>query len=86
MTEKLEYPECIGGPPVTFVSIKNHGGVSADATALHKRFEASSVYIVTSDSVVEIGVPIDLDRAWNVSGFVEQNILVGFNYNYVWVV
>ena len=48
-------------------------------------FEPSSfakrraVDVVAQDRVVEVGVPVDLDRAGDVAGLVEQHVLVGFD-------
>ncbi len=41
--------------------------------------EARSVDVVAHDWVVQLGVPVDLDGAWDMPGLVEQHILVGFD-------
>ena len=42
----------------------------------HQRREAGRVDVVARDRVVELGVPVDLDRAGDVAGLVEQDVLV----------
>ncbi len=47
--------------------------------ALSSRGEARAVDVVAHDRVVELGVPVDLHRAGDVAGLVEQDVLVGFD-------
>ena len=45
----------------------------------HQLSEIRSVQIVASDLVVELGVPVQLYRSWNVAGVIEQDVLVGLH-------
>ena len=55
------------------------GGVAGDALAAEQRGEAGAVDVVADDRVVEVGVPVDLDRAGDVAGLVQQHVLVGLD-------
>ena len=43
--------------------------------------ESLSVDVVAHDRVVELGVPVDLHRARDVAGLVQQHVLVGFDHD-----
>ena len=45
----------------------------------HQGGEALGVDVVARDRVVQVGVPVDLDRAGDVAGVVEQDVLVGLD-------
>ena len=48
--------------------------------------EALAVDVVADDRIVQLGVPVDLDRAGDVAGLVEEDVLVGFDHHQAWVV
>ena len=40
-----------------------------------------AVHVVAGDLVIQVGVPVDLDRARDVAGFVEQDVFVGLDHH-----
>ena len=50
-----------------------------DALRAEQRGERLAVDVVALHRVVEVGVPVDLDRAGDVAGLVEQDVLVGLD-------
>jgi hypothetical protein len=79
VSEKAECPERVASPPVCLVAVENAGGVGRDPVAAAKRDESLRSDIVANKGVLKIGPPIDVDRAGNVPGVVEQDVLVGFD-------
>ena len=51
-----------------------------------RRGEALAVEVVAGERVLEVGVPVDLHRAGDVAGVVEQHVLVGLDDDHVGVV
>lgn len=76
MAEEGEHPEGIGRPPVIFVAIDHDGRVAADAFGADQCGELRSVDVVALHRVVEIGVPVDLDGAGDVSGLVKEYVFI----------
>src|SRR5699024_10106484 len=56
-----------------------HGGLAGDAGGVHELREAGAVDVVAGDGVVEVQVPVDLHRAGDVAGLVQQHVLVGLD-------
>lgn len=79
MPEEVEYPECVAGPPVVFVAVKDNVRVGCGTESGHKFFEASSVKVVADERVVEIECPIDFECAGNMSGRIEEGVFVRFD-------
>ena len=79
VTEQGEYPQRVGGPPVALVAVDHHGVIAGDALAVHQVGELRAVDVVADVRVVEVGVPVDLHRAGDVAGVVEQDVLVGLH-------
>ncbi|MBG9885264.1 hypothetical protein ABE10_01410, partial [Bacillus toyonensis] len=79
VAEEREDPERVGGPPVVLVAIDHDRVVTGDALAAQQRGEAGAVDIVAHDGVVQLGVPVDLDRAGDVARLVQQDVLVGLD-------
>ncbi len=79
VAEEGEDPEGVGGPPVVLVAVDDDSRVAADALGAEERGEASAVDVVALDRVVEVGVPVDLHGASNVTGLVEQHVFVRLN-------
>jgi hypothetical protein len=76
VTEQGEHPQGVGRPPVALVAVDDDGRVTADATLAHHLREARAVHVVAGGRVVEVEVPVDLDRAGDVTCVVEQHVLV----------
>ena len=77
---RREDPQGVGGPPVVLVAVDHDRVVAADALA--RRSSAAkplAVDVVAGDGVVQLGVPVDLDRARDVPGLVEQHVFVGLD-------
>jgi hypothetical protein len=81
VAEQGEHPQRVGGPPVVPVPVDDDRGVAADATLGHDLGEAGAVDVVAGDRVVELGVPVDLHRAGDVPGVVEQDVLVRLHHH-----
>ena len=79
VAEQPEDPQRVRRPPVVLVAVDHHGGVAADALGAHQPGEPGAVDVVAGDLVVELGVPVDLDRAGDVPGVVEQHVLVALD-------
>src|SRR5699024_9648283 len=79
MAEQLEHPQGVRGPPVRLVAVDHHGGLAGDAGGVHELREALPVDVVAGDGIVEVEVPVDLHRAGDVAGLVEQHVLIGFD-------
>jgi hypothetical protein len=86
MAEQLEHPQGIGGPPVEVVPVEHDSRVPADALLREQPGEALAVEVVAGDLVVQLGVPVDLDRPRDVAGFVEEDVLVGLHHHEIGVV
>ena len=79
VAEQAEHPQRVGGPPVVAVAVEDDGGVPGDAALAADLGEPGAVDVVPGDRVVQLGVPVDLDRARDVPGVVEQHVLVGLD-------
>ena len=79
VAEQGEHPQRVGGPPVALVAVDHDGVVAGDALAVHQLGELRAVDVVAYVRVVEVGVPVDLHRARDVAGVVEQHVLVGLD-------
>ena len=86
VAEQGRHPQGVGGPPVEVVAVEHDGGVAADALGRHQPGEALAADVVPLDRVVEVQVPVDLDRARDVPGLVQQHVLVGLGHHQVGVV
>jgi hypothetical protein len=60
--------------------------VAADPLGRHQLGEAGAVEVVTGHPVLQVRVPVDLHRAGDVPGVVEQHVLVGLDDDHVGVV
>ena len=81
VAEQGEHPQRVGGPPVALVAVDHHGRVPADSLAPHQVGERVAVEVVALHLVVQLGVPVDLDRAGDVAGVVEQHVLVALHHH-----
>jgi len=76
MPEQGEHPQGVGRPPVALVAVDHHGVVTGYALAVHESGELLAADVVANPGVVEVGVPVDLDRTRDVTDVVEQHVLV----------
>jgi hypothetical protein len=81
VAEQCEHPERIGRPPIAFVAVEHDGAVPGDALSAEQRGEVLRPDVVAHYRVVEIGVPVDCDRAGNVPGAVEQYVFVRLHHD-----
>ena len=84
--EQRDDPQGVRGPPVVPVAVEHQRGVAADPLVRHQPGEAGPVDVVAGDRVVELGVPVELHRAGDVAGLVEQHVLVGLRHHQARVV
>ncbi len=85
VAEQGRHPQGVGGPPVEVVAVEHHGGVAPDALGRHQPGEALAAHVVPLDGVVQVQVPVDLDRARDVPGLVQQDVLVRLGHHQVGV-
>ena len=72
MPKKLENPECVGGPPVGLVAVDYDGVIARDTLLAHELGKAFGVDIVAAHRIVEVVMPVDANRARNMSNVVKQ--------------
>ncbi len=84
--EQRAHPQRVGRPPVVPVAVEDQRGVPADPLLRHQPGEPGPVHVVPGHRVVELGVPVELDRAGDVAGLVEQHVLVGLGYHQAGVI
>ncbi len=77
MTEQRAHPQRVRRPPVIPVTVKDQRGVPRDPLLRHQPREARTVHIVAGDRIVELGVPVELHRARDMAGLIQQHVLVG---------
>ena len=86
MAEEAEDPQRVRRPPVGLVAVEDDGRLATDPLGAHEPREPLGVDVVAGDGIVQLGVPVDLDRAGDVAGLVEEDVLVGFDHHQAWVV
>jgi hypothetical protein len=86
MPEQRADPQRIRGPPVVLVAVEHQRGVPADPLLRHQPGEAGPADVVAGHRVVEFGVPVELDRARDVAGVIQQHILIGLGHHQAGVV
>jgi hypothetical protein len=86
VSKELEHPKRVGRPPVVLVAIEDDQRIVRDPAARHQRLKAAAIDIVALNRVLEIDMPIDLDRAGDVSHFVQEDVLVRFGNPYFWII
>src|SRR5436190_23704106 len=79
MSELLEEPERICSVPVVAVSVEYDGGVVSNTPAAEKLLHAFLVDKVAADRVLYINMPVQLHSPWDMTNFIEKDILVGLN-------
>src|SRR5690242_12775872 len=76
MTVEPEDPKGIAGPPVVFVPIENDGGVIGDAFGRTKLRKSVFVDVVANNGVLQVRVPVDFHRPWDVTLGIKKDVLV----------
>ena len=79
VSEQTERPERVAGPPVRFVAVENTGRFGRDPVATAKFGEFFRRDVIANHRILQIGPPIDVDRAGNVTGVVKQDVLIRFD-------
>jgi len=79
VAEQREDPQGVRRPPVVLVAVDHDGVFARDALGAQEGGEAPAVDVIAHHGVVELGVPVDLDRSGDVPGLVEQDVLIGFD-------
>src|SRR5215469_11769181 len=85
VAEQGAYPQRVRRPPVVPVAVEHQGGVPADPLLRHQPGKPGAIDVVAGDRVVELGVPVKLDRPGDVAGLVQQHILVGLGHDQAFV-
>ena len=86
VAEQGAHPQGVGGPPVGLVAVEHDRGVGGDALLCHHPGEARAVDVVAGDRVVQVGEPVELDRAGDVAGVIQQHVLIRLGHHQVGVV
>src|SRR5208337_2683860 len=73
---QLEVPVGVGGEPVVVAAVEQHGVVGRDAPLGQQRFEARPVHEVTADRILQVLLPVELDRGRDVPLVVGAGVLV----------
>ena len=76
MAVQLEVPVGVGGEPVVVAAVEDHGVVVGDAALGEQRLEAHLVDEVAADRVLQVLLPVDLDRAGDVPLVVGARVLI----------
>src|SRR3990172_7722265 len=76
MAVDLEVPVGIGGEPVVLVAVEDYGRVVADPALTHEALELLLRDDVADELVLEVLLPVQLDRARDVAVLVDVGILV----------
>jgi hypothetical protein len=77
--EQLERPERVAGPPVRLVAVEDDRGVLGDPGLRADGGELLGVDVVADELILEVALPVDLDRTRDVPHLVEENILVALD-------
>ena len=73
---ELEVPVGVGGEPVVVAAVEDHGVVVGDAAFGQQLRELLLVDEVAPDRVLQVGLPVQLDRAGDVAAVVGAGVLV----------
>ena len=72
----LQVPVCVGGEPVVAVAVEDDRVLVGDAAAAEQLAERLGGQEVAADGVLEVGLPVEADRAGDVGLGVEGGVLV----------
>ena len=73
---QLEVPVRVGGEPVVVAAVEHDGVVVADAPLGEQLLELLPVDEVAADRVLQVGLPVQLDRPGDVAAVVRAGVLV----------
>ena len=76
MSEQPECPERVASPPVRLVTIENASRVGRDSVFAAKLSKLFRLNIIPDHRILEVGAPIDMDRAGDVSRIVKEDVLI----------
>ena len=76
MPVQPEVPVGVGGEPVVVAAVEQHGVVVQHALLGQQRFEARLVHEVTTDRILQVLLPVELDRGRDVPLVVGAGVLV----------
>lgn len=76
VSEKVEHPKGVAGPPVAFIAVKDNMGIWSCTEAGHKFFECFAVEIVADEGIIEVEGPIDFEGTGDVTRRIEKGVLV----------
>jgi hypothetical protein len=79
MSEKLKNPECIAGPPVRLVPVKNACGPGQYPIVGTELCEGFGLDVITDQLILKVPLPVDMYRSWKVAHVIEKDIFVTFN-------
>ena len=79
MAKQPERPKRVTRPPVRLVAVENASGVRRNAITAAKPRKFFRRNIIANHRVLKIGAPIDVHRARNMPGVVEQNVFIGLD-------
>src|SRR5207249_11921925 len=74
MSKQPESPECVAGPPVGLITIKNAGRVWRDPVTTAKLRKFLRRDIITDHRVLQISTPVTMHWAGSVAGMVSETI------------
>ena len=80
---QLEVPVRVRGEPVVVAAVQHDGVLVADAALGEQRLELLLVDEVPTDRVLQVGLPVDLDRAGDVATVVRRGVLVDLDQHHV---
>jgi hypothetical protein len=86
VAEQPENPHRVCRPPVEVVAVEDDGRIAIDTLVRHQTGERRTIDVVAYERVVQVGVPVDLDRAGDVARLVEEDVLVTLDDNQTWIV
>ena len=86
MPIQLEVPVGVGREPVVVAAIENDGVVARDSALGEQLFELLLAHEVAPDRVLQVLLPVNLDRATDVALVVRGHVLVHFHDDDVGIV
>ncbi|COV96716.1 Uncharacterised protein [Mycobacterium tuberculosis] len=81
MAVELEIPVRVGGEPIVVAAVQDHRVLVGDATLGQQLGELLGVDEVTFDRILQVGAPVQLDRAGNMVTVICTGVLVHFDEN-----
>ena len=76
VSKQTEGPKGITSPPVGLVAVENTGGIARNSISAAEIGEFIGRNVIAHHRVLQIGAPVDVHRARDVSGIINQDIFV----------